>query len=84
LGCEGAAWSAGVVLQRSTDALETGAFPEGANYWTGISAGWQMPENHRLDLFAGQRRAGLACTGGTCYEVLGFEGIEIRLVNQLF
>jgi len=84
LGCEGAAWSAGVVLQRSTDALETGASPEGANYWTGISAGWQMAENHRLDLFAGQRRAGLACTGGTCYEVLGFEGIEIRLVNQLF
>ncbi len=84
LGCSGGSWSAGMVLQRATDVLETGASPAGASYWTGISAGWQMAEAHRLDLFAGQRRAGLACTGGTCYEVLGFEGVELRLVNQLF
>ena len=30
------------------------------------------------------RRSGLACTAGTCYEVLGFEGIEMRLLNRFF
>jgi hypothetical protein len=74
----------GLVLQRANDVLETGASPAGATFWTGINAGWRVAETHRLDLFAGQRRAGLACTGGTCYEVLGFEGVELRLVNQLF
>ena len=75
---------AALVLQRATDTLESGASPTGASYWTGLNAGWQMGDNHRLDLFAGQRRTGLACTAGTCYEVLGFEGVELRLVNQFF
>lgn len=84
LGANGAAWSASVVVQRANDTLETGASPTGAGYWTGLNAGLQLAEAHRLDLFAGQRRAGLACTAGTCFEVLGFSGVELRLVNQLF
>lgn len=78
------AWSAALVLQRSTDSAESGEDPGKAIYWTGINAGWQAGEDHRLALFAGQRRTGLACTAGTCYEVLGFEGVELRLVNQFF
>ena len=85
LGWTGApAWSAALVLQRATDTLESGASPTRASYWTGLNTGWQMGDNHRLDLFAGQRRTGLACTAGTCYEVLGFEGVELRLVNQFY
>jgi hypothetical protein len=85
LGWTGArTWSAALVLQRATDILETGAAPSGASYWTGFNTGWRLGENHHLDLFAGQRRSGLACTAGTCYEVLGFEGVELRMVNQLF
>ena len=34
--------------------------------------------------FAGQRRSGLACTAGICYEVLGFKGVEVRLLNRFF
>ncbi len=79
-----ATWSAAVVAQRSTDALETGAPAEGASYWVGGNLSYQAREGHRLDLFGGKRRAGLACTAGTCYEVLGFEGVELRLVNPLF
>jgi hypothetical protein len=32
-----------------------------------------------ISMFAGKRRGGPACTSGICYEVLDFEGIEIRL-----
>ena len=27
---------------------------------------------------------GLACTAGICYEVLGFKGVEVRLLNRFF
>ena len=30
-------------------------------------------------LFAGERRGGTACTSGTCYQVLPFKGVEMRL-----
>ena len=76
--------SLSLLLQRSTDSLETGASPSGATFWWGISAGWEMRHGHRLDLFAGKRRSGLACSAGTCYEVLGFEGVAIRLFDQWF
>ena len=76
--------SLSLLLQRSTDNLETGASPSGKTLWWGVNAGWEVHYGHRLDLFAGKRRSGLACSAGTCHEVLGFEGIEIRLLDQWF
>lgn len=76
--------SLSLLLQRSTDSLETGASSSGKTLWWGVNAGWEVRYGHRLDLFAGKRRSGLACSTGTCHEVLGFEGIEIRLLNQWF
>jgi len=78
------AWSAALVLQRSTDELETGASLSGTTWWWGANLNWQVHPGHNIDLFAGKRRSGLACTGGTCYEVLAFEGVSIRLLNQWF
>ena len=46
--------------------------------------GAEIRAGHSVNLFVGQRRSGLACTAGTCYEVLGFEGIEMRLLNRFF
>lgn len=77
-----AAWSCGLTLQRSTDALETGATAGEAIYWWGGNAAWDFGAGHSAYVFAGKRRFGLACTGGTCYEVLGFEGVELRLVSR--
>ena len=74
--------SGALLVQRSTDTLETGASQTGPTYWYGGSIGWQVHEAHSLNLFGGKRRTGLACTAGTCYEVLGFEGVEVRLINQ--
>jgi len=76
--------AAAVQIQRSNDALETGAEFAGPTYWLSGNFNWQINERHSANVFWGKRRSGLACTAGTCYEVLGFDGIEIRLVNQLF
>jgi len=38
--------------------------------------------HHEATLFVGRRRGGRACTAGTCYEVLPFRGVELRLVTR--
>ena len=76
--------STAIQLERSTDELATGANPSGTTWWWGLNLNADLLTAHNLNLFAGQRRSGLACTAGTCYEVLGFEGVEIRLHNRFF
>jgi hypothetical protein len=76
--------SAAIQLQRTTDELETGADPSGTTWWWGLNFGAEIRDGHSVGIFAGQRRSGLACTAGTCYEVLGFEGVEMRLHNRFF
>lgn len=44
----------------------------------GAQLGAQFDGRHRLDLFAGRRRGGRACTSGTCYEVPSLDGAELR------
>lgn len=50
--------------------------------WFGGSLKYKFNSNHKLQLFAGQRRGGPACTAGVCYEVLDFEGVELRLTSR--
>ena len=76
--------SAAVQVQRSSDELETGAGPSGITWWQGLNIGADIREGHSLDIFAGKRRSGLACTAGICYEVLGLKGVEVRLLNRFF
>ena len=76
--------SAAVQVQRTSDELETGADPSGITWWRGFNIGADIGEGHSLSVFAGQRRSGLACTAGICYEVLGFKGVEVRLLNRFF
>ena len=78
------AWSWSIVLQRSTDELARGSDISGTTYWWGANMNWEIRNGRNLNLFAGRRRPGLACTGGTCYEVLGFEGVELRMVSRVF
>lgn len=42
-----------------------------ASYWFGTK--------NKLTAFYGKRRGGPACTSGVCYDVLDFEGLELRL-----
>ena len=76
--------SAAVQVQRTSDELETGADLSGITWWRGLTVGADIGEGHSLNVFAGQRRSGLACTAGICYEVLGFKGVEVRLLNRFF
>ena len=51
-------------------------------YWPGLEASYKINSTNTLSVFAGKRRGGPACTSGICYEVLDFEGIEIRLKTK--
>ena len=46
----------------------------------GLSA--KLSERHDARLFVGDRRGGLACTGGTCYQVPPIRGAELRLTSR--
>ena len=47
--------------------------------YPGIIFDYQPVHSTKLSLFAGKRRGGPACNSGVCYEVLDFEGIELRI-----
>jgi hypothetical protein len=55
---------------------------ESSRSYPAISFAYRFNQNNRIQLFAGSRRGGPACTSGICYEVLDFEGIEIRLTTK--
>ena len=55
---------------------------KGITHWPGINFTYWY-KNHTMQLFAGKRRGGPACTSGICYEVLDFRGVELRLISNL-
>ncbi|NOT35369.1 MAG: hypothetical protein HOP12_14590, partial [Candidatus Eisenbacteria bacterium] len=83
-----ATWgSAALVWQRTTDpaeerprdAVSPGVQPR--HYLSGVVSA-QISERHRVIVTAGQIREGLACTAGTCYKVLAFEGAQLRIESR--
>lgn len=50
--------------------------------WLGLNISHKLNAQNTLSVFAGQRRGGPACTSGICYEVLDFQGVEIRLKTK--
>ncbi len=56
----------------STQAVET------SRLFPGFYLNYELGKKRRLQLFAGERRGGPACTGGICYEVLDFKGVELK------
>lgn len=77
-------YSIAIVAQRSTDSAETDdptttlVTETSAKTWLALTGSYQLDMNHEVSFFYGARRGGLACTSGTCYEVLPFEGFELR------
>lgn len=55
-----------------TDKVET------KQHFPGINISFKPNRKNTLNLFAGKRRGGPACTSGICYEVLDFKGLELR------
>lgn len=77
---------AAIVMDRSTDLAETDRAAT-LPVETDPVAFWSLNLSARYDrydafLFAGERRGGLACTSGTCFEVLAFRGVDLRLSTR--
>ncbi len=47
-----------------------------------LNLNYHINDSHELFLFYGERRGGWACTAGTCYPVLAFKGLELRLQSR--
>jgi hypothetical protein len=81
-------FGAALIMDRTSDPFEVDR-PETFDIETGTRAFWSINLNARIStyydavLFAGERRGGTACTSGTCYQVLPFKGLEMR-VNTYF
>jgi hypothetical protein len=78
------AGSLGFSWARTTDPLDPSqdAGRTAPLHLVGWNASARVAEGHDAVLFMGKRRGGLACTAGTCYQVLPFEGTELRLVSR--
>lgn len=50
--------------------------------WLGFEAGFDIRDNHKLELFYGRERAGVKCSGGTCRQVPEFDGFRMTLISQ--
>ena len=76
-------FSVGLNVEAAHDPLKSDSLFDLAKtdytFWTGSSINYAFSQNHTLSLFYGKRRGGNACTGGICYEVQPFKGIELRL-----
>jgi hypothetical protein len=64
------------------DRPDTPDLETGFRHWPGVEASYKINPTNTLSLFAGKRRGGPACTSGICYEVLDFEGVEIRFKTK--
>jgi hypothetical protein len=78
--------SAALIWEKTTDPLltddpRTETAETGARHWLAGTLSYQF-RRHLLSLFYGKRRGGPACTSGICYEVLDFEGFEMRVTSN--
>ena len=77
----GSKFSASVILENTNDPIHVKAGKH-QNYYPALNLTYR-PDNHfRISVFGGKRRGGPACNSGVCYDVLDFEGLEIRLTTR--
>lgn len=72
-------FSAGVIAEVSNDPF---LIDTDHKIWIGANAKYKLNNKNTFLLFAGQRRGGPACNSGVCYEVLDFEGVEMRFTSR--
>jgi len=65
-----------------TDDPRTAAIETKTRTWLGGNIRYKISQSNTLDVFAGKRRGGPACTSGICYEILDFEGVEVRFSTR--
>jgi hypothetical protein len=65
-----------------TDRPDTPGIETKMRHYPGVEASYRINPTNTLSIFAGKRRGGPACTSGVCYEVLDFEGVELRFKTK--
>lgn len=50
--------------------------------YPGMNLRYKLNRDHTVQMFAGQRRGGPACSAGVCYEILDFRGFEFRISSR--
>ena len=50
--------------------------------YPGIGLMYKPNNKNSINLFYGKRRGGPACNSGVCYDVLDFQGLELRISSQ--
>jgi hypothetical protein len=70
-------FSIGLSWEHTTDSFES------RRDWFGSNLSYQYSQHHLINMFYGKRRGGNSCSAGICYQILPFEGFEIRLVSTL-
>jgi len=79
--------SIGLIFEASTDPQlkdnpTTFNIESETRTWFGGNASYKFNSTNKIDVFAGKRRGGPACTSGICYEILDFEGVEVRFSTR--
>ncbi len=74
-------YSASLVYEYTSDPVHV-ENNKNYNYYPAVSISYRPDSHNQIALFYGKRRGGLACTSGVCYDVLDFEGLEIRLLTR--
>lgn len=79
---QGSKVSASLLTEYSNDNV---VIEEGEDFkvWLGANFKYKPSFKNTFLLFAGTRRGGPACTSGVCYEILDFEGVELRYTRRL-
>jgi len=72
-------WIFSLVSELSTDSFLT---DKSFKTWFGGNVKYQINTGNSIQLFTGQRRGGPACNAGICYEVLDYEGVELRWTTR--
>ena len=79
---KGSKFTASVLTEYSSDDV---IVEEGDNYkvWLGTNIKYKPNFKNTFLFFGGTRRGGPACTSGVCYEILDFEGVELRYTRRI-
>ncbi len=79
---QGSKFTGSILTEYSTDNI---IVEQGDSYkvWLGGNIKYKPNFKNTFLLFGGTRRGGPACTAGVCYEILDFEGVELRYTRRL-
>lgn len=75
-------YSISALMELSADPFVLSDPDDDFNFYPAISASYKPNTKNTLILFAGKRRGGPSCNSGVCYDVLSFQGVELRLTTR--